>query len=78
MFVFVLNIIITFIMRSQVTNFVSGGVGSGVAFMSAGQEVLQQPPVGDSQSIVVAIVTLVGGLVSTLLTNLIKKWLKVK
>lgn len=59
-------------------NFVSGSVGSGATFLAVGQDVLHQMPNQSSDAVVVSLISLVGGLVSTLLTNLLKKWLKVK
>lgn len=60
--------------RSQVINFVSGAVGSGVAYTEVVPEMQNLPTPHDSQSLITAIVTVVGGLVSTILTNLFKRW----
>ena len=62
--------------KSHLVNFVSGAVGSGVAFTEVAPAVQPQNLPTDNNSLVTAIVTIVGGLVSTLLTGLLKKWFK--
>lgn len=61
--------------KSHLVNFVSGAVGSGVAFSEVAPSIQPEQLPTDNNSIVTAIVTIVGGLVSTLLTGLLKKWL---
>ena len=61
--------------KSHLVNFVSGAVGSGVAFTEVAPAVQPEQLPTDTNSLVTAIVTIVGGLVSTLLTGLLKKWL---
>ncbi len=63
-----------FQIKSHLVNFVSGAVGSGVAFTEVAPAVQPQNIPTDNNSLVTAIVTIVGGLVSTLLTGLLKKW----
>ena len=61
--------------KSHLVNFISGGLGSGVAFSSVAPQIQPENVFTDEKSIVTAIVTIIGGLVSTLLTGLLKKWL---
>ena len=61
--------------KSHFANFISGAVGSGVAFTEVAPAVQPENLPTDNNSLVTAIVTIVGGLVSTLLTGLLKKWL---
>ena len=61
--------------KSHLVNFISGAVGSGVAFAEVVPAVQPEHLPTDNNSLVTAIVTIVGGLVSTLLTGLLKKWL---
>ena len=61
--------------KSHLVNFVSGAVGSGVAFTKVVPAVQPEHLPTDNNSIITAIVSIVGGLVSTLLTGLLKKWL---
>ena len=60
--------------KSHLVNFVSGAVGSGVAFTEVAPAVQPEQLPTDTNSLVTAIVTVVGGLVSTLLTGLLQKW----
>ena len=60
--------------KSNLVNFVSGAVGSGVAFTEVAPAIQPQDIPTDTTSLVTAIVTIVGGLVSTLLTGLLTKW----
>ena len=60
--------------KSHLVNFVSGAIGSGVAFTEVAPAVQPQNIPTDNNSLVTAIVTIVGGLVSTLLTGLLQKW----
>ena len=60
--------------KSHLVNFVSGAVGSGVAFSEVAPSIQPEQLPADTNSLVTAIVTIVGGLVSTLLTGLLQKW----
>ena len=60
--------------KSHLVNFVSGAVGSGVAFKEVAPSIQPEQLPTDNNSLVTAIVTIVGGLVSTLLTGLFNKW----
>ena len=60
--------------KSHLVNFVSGAVGSGLAFTEVAPAVQPEQLPTDTNSLVTAIVTVVGGLVSTLLTGLLQKW----
>ncbi|EPE9900514.1 hypothetical protein ACSN7Q_001656 [Flavobacterium psychrophilum] len=56
-------------------NFISGATGSFLGFTELAPNVTTQDLPTDGNSLVTAIVTIVGGLVTTLLTSLLKKWL---
>ena len=62
--------------KSQIINFTSGATGSFLGFTEVAPNIQPEHIPTDNGSLVTAIVTIVGGLVSTILTNLLKKWFK--
>lgn len=60
--------------KTNIINFLSGSLGSGFAFTEVAPAIQPEQIPTDSNSLVTAIVTIVGGLVSTLLTGLLNKW----
>lgn len=62
-------------LKANLLNFISGATGSFLGFTELAPNVTTQDLPTDGNSLVTAIVTIVGGLVTTLLTSLLKKWL---
>lgn len=60
--------------KANIINFLSGSLGSGLAYTGVAPAIQPEQIPTDSNSLVTAIVTIVGGLVSTLLTGLLNKW----
>ena len=62
-------------LKANLLNFISGATGSFLGFTELAPTVTTDNLPTDGNSLVTAIVTIVGGLVTTLLTSLLKKWL---
>ena len=60
--------------KTNIINFLSGSLGSGLAYTEVAPAIQPEQIPTDNNSLVTAVVTIVGGLVSTLLTALLKKW----
>lgn len=59
--------------KTNLFNFLSGAIGSGVTYREVAPVIENNPPIADNNAIITAVVTLVGGIVSTVLTNLLKR-----
>jgi len=65
-------------MKHHVTNFLTGTVGSAITFLQTQPAIDPIIPDDTKKTIIVTVVSIVGGLVTTILTKLFKKWFKVK
>lgn len=64
--------------NSNITNFISGSVGSGYSFTQVVPDVVEKMPVDSTDTLIASLVTIIGGLVSTVITNFLSKIFKRK
>ena len=64
--------------NSNISNFISGSVGSGYSFTQVVPDVVDQMPVDSTDTLIASLVTILGGLVSTIVTNFLRGLFKRK